>query len=389
MNKIAIIVTKSEAGGAQEYIRILMSLVKDAQFVLITGDDGYLAKAARDMNVVVHVCRHLVHPIRPIQDIKAIAEVYRILRREKPDLLHANSSKAGIVGRVSALLANVPSVFTAHGWAFTEGVGARRATVAKWMEKLIAPLTNAIICVSDYDRRLALKNGVGTAAQLITIHNGIPDREPSPQVSSNTVLRVVMVARFSEQKDYATLLHAMSRFNGNEIRLECVGDGMELCRSHQLAEQLGLQDRVAFAGARSDIPDILHASDVFVLTSHWEGLPISILEAMRAGLPVIASRVGGIAEAVEDQVTGFLVERRDVDAVANALQVLKSKPELRKKMGQAGRERYLKLFSAQHMVDQTGKVYESVMRSAYKKKREVQRLFGDKRPQKTPTASDT
>jgi glycosyltransferase involved in cell wall biosynthesis len=361
MHKIAIIVTKSEFGGGQEYIRILMSLITGTKFILITGDTGFLTEVARNMNVSVYVCKHLIHPVRPLRDIKAIIEVYKILRHEKPCLLHANSSKAGIVGRIAARFADVPSVFTAHGWAFSEGVSARRAWIAKWTEKLVSPCARKIICVSHYDRNLALKNGVGRTAQLVTIHNGIPDTKTSLAAHFNVIQRIIMVARFAPPKDYTTLLRAIANFKSNELQLECVGDGPQLNPARQLAQQLGLQDRVKFHGARSDVAEILQSADIFVLLTRWEGLPISILEAMRAGLPVVATRVGGVPEAVEDQVTGLLVERSDTEGVVKALRTLTSQPHLRKQMGQAGRERFLRLFSSHHMALETGKIYANII----------------------------
>ncbi|KRB81841.1 glycosyltransferase family 4 protein [Noviherbaspirillum sp. Root189] len=357
MKKIAMMVTKSEFGGGQEYIRILMSQIANAQFMLVTGDRGYLTEFAGSMNIRVHVCDSLVHPISPRKDLAALTDVYALLRRERPDLVHANSSKAGVIGRAAATLAGIPAVFTAHGWAFTEGVSRRQAQIATVVEKMVAPLAKKIICVSDYDRSLALRKGVGDAAQMVTVHNGIPDIAPPVAPVLNAVPRIVMVARFAAPKDYETLLRAAALFQPQDLRVECVGDGPDLVASRSLAKELGVEDRVIFHGARSDVAALLSDADIFVLLSRWEGLPISILEAMRAGLPVIASRVGGVPEAVEDGVTGILLERNDAGALADALRSLISDPPRRRAMGIHARQRFLAHFSAERMVQQTQQIY--------------------------------
>jgi glycosyltransferase involved in cell wall biosynthesis len=307
------------------------------------------------------VCNGLVHPLRPIQDLKAIVNMYRLLRREKPALVHANSSKAGIVARVAAMLAGIPVVFTAHGWAFTEGVGSRRSMFYKWIEKSAAPLTQKIICVSGYDRKLALDYGVGDGARLLTVHNGVPDIAGCVASHTNDVPRVVMVARFAAPKDHETLLHAVSLLKDCRFKVQCVGDGPLLDQSRLLSEKLGLQDVVEFLGARNDVFDILKNADIFTLISNWEGFPISVLEGMRAGLPVVATRVGGIPESVSDQHTGLLIEAGDRTGLANALRTLITQPELRKRMGCAGRESYLNAFTSERMVAETAEVYDSIL----------------------------
>ena len=358
-------VTKSEFGGGQEYIRILMSQVTNAQFVLVTGDRGYLTEFAGSMNIRVHVCESLVHPISPRKDLAALTDVYALLRRERPDLVHANSSKAGVIGRAAAMLAGIPAVFTAHGWAFTEGVSRRQAQIATVVEKVVAPLAKKIICVSNYDRSLALRKGIGNASQMVTVHNGIPDIAPPVTPALNAVPRIVMVARFAPPKDYETLLRAAALFQPDDLRIECVGDGPELAASRKLAQELGVEDRVTFHGARRDVAAILRDADIFVLLSRWEGLPLSVLEAMRAGLPVIASRVGGVPEAVDDGVSGILLERNDAGALADALRSLIGDTPRRRAMGIKARQRFLAHFSAERMVQQTLQIYAQCVTDPY------------------------
>jgi glycosyltransferase involved in cell wall biosynthesis len=145
------------------------------------------------------------------------------------------------------------------------------------------------------------------------------------------------------------------------FRLSLVGEGQKQTAVQALAKELGLSGRVDFLGARDDVSHILAKANVFVLTSNWEGLPISILEAMRAGLPVIASDVGGVREAVIDGESGFLVDRGNLILLRSRLQQLLSDSELRKKMGEAGRKCYLEHFTVERMLEATLRVYNEVL----------------------------
>lgn len=266
---------------------------------------------------------------------------------------------------MGARLAGVPAVFTAHGWAFSEGIPQPRRWVMLQAERLAAHWAERIICVSEYDRRLALQYGVGRPEQLVTVHNGIPPVADSlwakPGEGGN--VRLVMVARFSPPKDPFLLLRALAGLKGCTWELWFVGGGEleELAREE--STRLGLGDRVCFLGTRRDVAELLARCHIFVLISNWEGLPLTVLEAMRAGLPVVASDVGGVGEAVVDGVTGFLVPRGDVRLLRERLKVLLENPELRARMGAAGYERFRKHFTVDRMVARTKEVYYEVLSS--------------------------
>jgi glycosyltransferase involved in cell wall biosynthesis len=170
-----------------------------------------------------------------------------------------------------------------------------------------------------------------------------------------------MVARFTNQKDHAIVLQALQGIEHN-VQIILVGDGPTRPRIERLAEQLGISDRVKFFGWRDDVHEILASANIYVLASNWEGLPICLLEAMRAGLPIVASDVGGVREVIVDGETGFLVDRGDGAMLRDKLQRLLSDPELRNKMGKAGRKRYLEHFTVERMLDQTLQVYENTIK---------------------------
>lgn len=326
---------------------------------VVTGGTGALPGLQPGAQVSLPA---LARPIDPAADVRAYRQIRAVLQALSPQLLSTHSSKAGWLGRLAARSLGIPVLFTAHGWAFTEGVPQPKRTVYLWAERLAAPLAARIITVSHYDRELATRYGVGSPEQLITVHNGMPDVSPSfrarPEVDPP---RLVMVARFGAQKDHAALLQALNKLRDLPWSLDLIGGGDGRETVEHLAQLQGLAERVRFLGSRADVAEHLAQAQIFVLASRWEGLPRSILEAMRAGLPVVASDVGGVREAVDHGKTGLLVPRGDVDALRAALEQLLRQPEMRKRMGRAGRARYETHFTFERMLAETLQVYEAVL----------------------------
>lgn len=366
MSKITYLITRSDTvGGAHVH---LLDLAYKAQteghkVEVLVGGNGSYAALLREKGLRVLNLRYLVRPIRPHLDALAVLECWMALRRFKPDIVHAHSSKAGLVGRLAAKLAGVPVVFTAHGWAFTEGIAERSRRVAVALERCAARLSDAIICVSEYDRQLALRVGVGSESLITRIHNGVPEVRLDPPLISRSTdsIRVVCVARLDAPKDHTLLLEALATIKNLPWVLELIGDGPLTAVVQQRARDLGVADRVEFSGLCNDVPSRLAIADVFVLTSDWEGLPLSILEAMRGALPVVASNVGGVAESVVDGVTGFLVPKGDKAVLAERLVRLLGDSALRQEMGLAGRGVYEREFAFEVMYQRTHQVYQDVL----------------------------
>lgn len=170
-----------------------------------------------------------------------------------------------------------------------------------------------------------------------------------------------MIGRFTPQKDHAALLRALAGQSHLGWDLDLIGDGPRRADIVALATALGVADRVHFLGARNDVTAILGRADIYALVSHWEGFPRSILEAMRAGLPVVASDVGGVAEAVQPGKTGFLVPADDGQVLAARLELLIKDRQLRQALGSAGRRSYDENFHFELMFDHTMDVYKSII----------------------------
>lgn len=363
--RIAFVITRSDAiGGAQIHVRDLAGVLRERghEVRVWVGGRGPFVDALRAAGIPVRSLRHLVAPIEPVADLRGLAELRRELARFGPDLITLHSSKAGVLGRLAAVGLGAPVVYTAHGWPFVEGVPRRSAALYRWVERGLAPLATRIIAVSEHDRRLAARARVGAPDQVVRVHNGVRDvGEGARAQPEQGPARLVVVARLDVPKDPFTLLRALDGLRDREWTLEWVGDGPRRAPAEQLARSLRLHDRCRFVGARDDVAERLARSSVLVLPTDREGLPLCILEAMRAGLPVVASAVGGIPEAVVDGRTGALVPPGDPAALSRRLAPLLDDPELRRRLGTAGRRRYEAGFSFERQLEATVACYEQAL----------------------------
>lgn len=363
--KIAFVITRGDSiGGAHIHVRDLSLhlLAQGHSVTVIVGGQGDYTQELERVGVPHRSLAFLTREIRPRQELRALLELRGVLAEVQPDLVSTHSSKAGLLGRVAAWSLGLPVIFTAHGWAFTDGVPVRERRFYTVAERLLAPLARRIITVSEYDRQLARRHRVASERRLVTVHNGMPRLRGQMLARPDTQPpTLVMVARFQEQKDHATLLRALAGLTALPWTLELIGDGPLLPEMQALAAELQLTDRVNFLGARRDVAERLQAAHVFVLATHWEGFPRSILEAMRAGLPVVASAVGGVSEAVTDGVTGRVVPPADVAALRDALGGLISSPVERQQLGERGRAVFLAEFTFDHMLEHTLAVYRQVL----------------------------
>ena len=337
--RLLIVITLAEVGGAQTYLaQLLPALTAELDVTVASSGPGPLRDAAQRAGATYVELRHMRRAISPLQDLLCLFELVALCRRLRPRIMHANSSKAGILGRLAAWIARVPSrIFTAHGWAFAAYTGAT-AKAYLWADRAMRPLTTATICVAENELRLGAAARTCNPRRAFVIHNAVDvDAAPRARPADGPTV-VVAVGRLKYPKDTRTLVEAAAQVPG-DWRLDLVGDGPERAELEQVSGE-----RVHFVGERDDVPELLAGASVFVLSSRSEGFPISVLEAMAAGLPVVASDVGGVREQVEQEVTGLLVPRGDAVALASAIERLVRDPELRRRMGEAGRARAARLF---------------------------------------------
>lgn len=362
--KILYLITRADLGGAQVHLLdLLKGLRSRIDATVAVGEEGFFTDAVRDLGIEYRIAPDLVQPISLARDSRALTQVVRLIRKLKPNLVHAHTSKAGVIGRLGARIAGVPSIFTAHTWCFAEGTSWKWKLAGIPCERLAARFGSAIINVSEANRRLATRNGISDQRKLLTIHNGITDVPDRAIPDLPEVPLIAMVARCVPQKDQALLLRALAAID-MPARAIFVGDGETRITLEAESCRLNLRDRVEFVGERRDVEKILAASHIFALPTRWEGFPLSILEAMRAGLPVVASNVGGVAEAVVDSKTGFLFPSGDEDQFRARLRKLIESPTLRYRMGAAGRKRYETEFTLEVMLRKTLAVYQEILYGA-------------------------
>jgi glycosyltransferase involved in cell wall biosynthesis len=359
--RILYLITRAERGGAQAHVlNLALALSPDFEVEVGTGEEGFLTEECRARNIPVHIVPHLQREIRPISDIRAMREVLTLFRRIQPDLVHAHTFKAGIIGRFAASQLGIPSVYTVHMWPF-----GRPEAPTMWrmfgphFERASAMRCDRIITVARAGTEIAERYDIAPPSKISWIHNGIDDCDERASFGTEPPM-VTMVARFTEPKHHEVLLRAFAKLPPGP-RLRLVGDGPMRGRAERLAKKLDITGRVTFMGDRSDIAALLADSEIFVLASKSELFPISILEAMRAGLPVIASDVGGVPEAVKHTETGFLVPSRSVSAMTEALVRLTENRDLRVRMGRAGRVRFEGHFLSSYMANRTRSLYLDVL----------------------------
>lgn len=361
--RVAFVITRADSlGGATVHVRDMSRVLLAAghEVLVLVGGEGPVTEALRQAGVPYRSLRHLQRSVSPRADLAALWELRSALASYRPDLVSTHTSKAGFLGRIAAWSLRLPSLYTPHCWSFVDGFPG--AKLYLWVERLARPFGRRIIMVSEAERQEGLAKRVGSAQHLVTVHNGMPDIDERFRADPGvTPPRILMVGRCEPQKDHLSLLRALAQLKDQAWSLTCIGDGPLRPEVEAEIARLGLADRVTMLGYCPNVRDVLQQSQIFALITHWESFPRSILEAMRAGLPVIASNVGGTAESVEHGNTGYIVPRGDVDSIAAHLRQLISDTELRVRFGVAARQRYEERFTLNRMVRETVHVWGDVL----------------------------
>jgi glycosyltransferase involved in cell wall biosynthesis len=342
--RILLLITLAETGGAQTYVAgLLPALVGRFDVLVGAHGEGPLRDATLAAGARFIPLRHVRRDLHPVHDLLGVSELAALMRRERPDIVHANSSKAGLLGRTAAALVRVPiRVFTVHGWAFKAYSGAPSA-LYRWADRLMAPLTTVTICVSERERAAGVAARTCRARRTVVIPTAVDAHAARQSRPADGKPRVLAVGRLAPPKDPLTLVRALAGVR-EPFSARIVGDGPDRPAVEAEIRACGLEDSLELLGERRDVPRLLADADVFVLSSRSEGAPISVLEAMAAGVPVLASAVGGVPEIVEDAATGVLVPAGDAAALAAALESLLANPALRARLGAAGRRRVRERF---------------------------------------------
>lgn len=289
--------------------------------------------------------------------LRALWRLCQLVKAERPDILHLHNGRALIYGAIAGKILGIPCVFTRHG----SGV----LVTSRWLWAIV----NVVVAISQQAKdEMIRQNPCLKEGKVHVILNGIniKDYEAVNRTIKPAILTVGHVARLSGEKDQTTLLRSFAiviqRLAGRSVRLVIAGDGPEKVGLEILAQKLGISAYVEFLGFREDIPAIVNSLDVFVLSSLTEGISLTLLEAMAASKPIVATDVGGNPEVVIDGKTGFLVAAQNPQVMADKILAILNDPALAQRMGMAGRQRVGQIFSLDCMTDAYEKVYQEIFR---------------------------
>ncbi len=360
--KILYVITQGELGGAQRYVRDLSMHFRNNNEVYVangaTGDQ-WLLEQLSGTAVKTHQFRQLIRAINPLRDMQAFFEIRKYIQEIKPDLIHVNSTKAGVL--VAFAKGNVPSIYTVHGWVFNEPMSWLKRQLYIFIEKISCSRHKKIVVLGHHDKNLALCLGIASEKKLIIIPHGIqlnPKSEIRNQ-KSDTGINLVTVANFYATKGLSYLIAAFKQLARiiPKFNLTIFGDGPE---RQKLETQIENHPAINLSGRVMHAEKRLSLFDIFVLPSLKEGFPYVILEAMNAEVPIVATTVGEIPNILENEKTALLVKPADAEALATAIQKLIDSPTLRKTLAMNAKKR-LADFSFERMTEKHEQVYKNLI----------------------------
>ena len=359
---VMLVITKGEAGGAQSHVFALCeALLAQVRFtVVIGGDDAptWLGDQLKGLGIQVLALPALQETLLPWRVWPALQGLVELIDTYAPDVVHAHSAMAGLVARMTRVQLDVPVLYTVHGFGFKPQVPWVRRQMASLAERALSRWTTQMVCVSQHERELAYQLPIAHE-RVHVIPNGIAHLKAPLETTWHDIPHLIMVARMKSPKRHDVLLHALAQVRdklGFELPLTLVGDGPLRAQYATLAEQLGLQ-KVTWTGEVTYVAPLLAQHDVLVLLSDHEGMPITVLEAMRAGLTIVASDLPGIREQVIAGQEALLVTN-SVDTIAEQLIRLTQEPYLRKRLGKAAQQAFETAFTVERMAQRVLFLYQ-------------------------------
>lgn len=363
--RILYIITSGDPGGAQKYV---LDLAVHFGGEIAAGDEhSGLRTEATNLRVPYHPVRFLKRAIHPLFDPLALLELYRLIKKVRPDVVHLNSSKAGFLGSLAGWLARTPTVFTAHGFVYNEPMPAWKRRMYKTMEKLSHGFHAMTITLSETEQNQALAEGIISAGRSTIIRHGILPPQFLSREHSRTLLGAApgvfvfgCVANFYPAKNHATLLEAvreLAALPDNNFQVSLIGGGPLANKISATVKKNNLTPVVVSHGYVSDASRLMCGFDALVLPSSKEGFPYVLLEALHAGIPIVATNVGGNHELLGD--AGILVPPNDPKALSRALALVRKDGELRYALAQKAKKR-VALFTRDAFLAETQRVYERV-----------------------------
>jgi len=381
--RVLRVIARLNVGGPALHVTYLARGLADRGYetTLVAGDVGRgeesMAFVAENAGVEVVPLHGLSRELSPLHDAFAAWRLARIIRRVRPDVVHTHTAKAGAVGRAAAVLAGPRRpvvVHTFHGHVLRGYFGRAGTRVFRAIETILARATDRLIAVSPEVRDELVALGVAPKEKFSVVRLGI-ELEPRVSFDGDTAevrrrhgigpdkFVVGWFGRMTAVKRTDDLLTTLAgvRERGIDALLVFVGDGDDRARLEQRAHDLGLARSCLFLGYQEDVAPWYAVCDAVILTSASEGTPVTIIEALAAGRAVVATRVGGVPDVVDEGETGFMVHLGDTHALAERLEILARDPARRAAMGAAGRERVLRRYAVERLVDDIDALYRELL----------------------------
>ncbi len=380
--KILFVITKSNFGGAQRYVYDLATSLpkKDFEVVVAFGEGGELEQRLKADGVRTIFIKSLQRDVSVGKDFAVFLELLKIYRQEKPDVVHLNSSKIGGIGALAGRICRVPKIiFTAHGWAFNEKRNFISRKIIAFLQWLTVLMSHTTIAVSQSMANQILNFPFVSPKKIKVVYNGVAEIDFETRATSrhphitnraaekrDTMLNhsvwIGTISELHKNKGIDVALNAFAEIakKYDQVIFVVIGEGEERARLTDQIQKLGLADRAFLVGFIPDAKRYLKAFDIFTLTSRTEALPYVVLEAGLAGLPVIASAVGGIPEIINSTDVSCLVTtgKQAEHAIKTAIEKLITKPEMQQQLGQNLQKRVRAEFSQQKMLTETFVLYK-------------------------------
>lgn len=384
-SNLLFLITKSNFGGAQKYVFDLATSLSETKYNISVafGGNGLLAEKLRITNIKTFEIPCLGRDLSFFGDIKSFFEILSLLKKERPDIVHLNSSKVGGIGALAVCILNlyfkltanglrIKTIYTSHGWAFAEK--------RKWYSKLLIKtaswltiiLCDKVITVSEIDKESVIywpfiKNKVEA------IHNGIPEMVPKTKAEAKETifkkigttipedsLLIGTISELHKNKGLEFVVKALDVLKNEKLFFIIIGDGEEKDKLKSLIDKLGLDKKVFITGFIENASSLLKAFDILTLTSLKEGLPYFVLEAGLSEVPIITTAVGGIPEIIDDMKSGILVHTQNANEISKAINFLIANPEKRISLAEKLRKRVERNFSLKRMVRETEALYKNI-----------------------------
>jgi len=372
--RVLHVIGSSKFGGASAIILGLAEVAKrEGWEVDILATDPVFQEKVRGAGIGLVALNGINREIRPLADLRGLWRLWRFLRAKRYTIVHTHTSKGGFLGRLAAKLAGVPVVVhTAHGFAIHEASPVMEKIAYVALERLASSWCDEIVCVSEFHRDWGSQLGLARDRKLVAIPNGIQRQRclpalPPAQVRESLgiapeTFAILCPSRLAPQKGIEDLLHAVLRFKGlleGRFHVYLAGEGPAQEEYKALSAQLGLSDLVTFLGFRDDIPNLLAAADLVVLPSIREGLSISLLEAMAASKPIVATSIGSNREVQ----SALLVEPGNRDELASAIVRMYQDRNLAAQLGQNAGLRFRQHYTEETMLQDYRRLYLRLLSS--------------------------